>query len=112
MGVILTNDGSTHVVFNCADVIELVDKYVGYEAADYLRENMEEADTFEYMLDECEEAKQKMLDEMIELRDSNRYITDKLEVLTDDDIMKMSTEQVREIIDQYANIVQKLDEII
>ena len=112
MGVISVNDGSTHVIFNCADVIELVDKYVGYEAANYLRENMEDVDTLETAYDNLYEEKDKMLDEMIELRDSNRYITDKLEVLTDDDIMKMSTEQVREIIDQYANMVQKLDEII
>jgi len=73
---------------------------------------MEEADELSAAWDDLYDEKNKMVDEMVDLRDSNKYITDKLEVLTDDDIMKMSTEQVREIIDQYANMVQKLDEII
>lgn len=112
MSVISLHDGSTAVIFSCNDVIELVDKYIGYDAARYLSDNMEEADELSAAWDDLYDEKNKMVDEMVDLRDSNRYITDKLEVLTDDDIMKMSTEQVREIIDQYANMVQKLDEII
>lgn len=112
MSVISLHDGSTAVIFSCSDVIELVDKYIGYDAARYLSDNMEEADELSAAWDDLYDEKNKMVDEMVDLRDSNRYITDKLEVLTDDDIMKMSTEQVREIINQYANMVQKLDEII
>lgn len=112
MSVISLHDGSIAVIFSCRDVIELVDKYIGYDAARYLSDNMEEADELSAAWDDLYDEKNKMVDEMVDLRDSNRYITYKLEVLTDDDILKMSTEQVREIIDQYANMVQKLDEII
>ena len=72
MDVIALNDGSTYIVGSCSDIVELVDKYIGYDAAKYLSDNIEEVDELSAAWDDLYDEKNKMVDEMVDLRDSNR----------------------------------------